>query len=408
MADAVPLLSAYLGAAWDVLLELAPWLLLGAAVAGVLHVALPTGLIRQRLRGRRGVVTAVLLGVPLPLCSCGVIPAGLGLRRDGASRGAAVGFLIATPQTGVDSLLVSASFLGWPFALFKVASALVLGLVGGLATEALGDDEETPAIPPVGAERAKRTWSAGIEHALETVRPIWGWLVFGVLVSAALTVLVPPEAFEGLSAAGGLATMAAMLLVSVPLYVCATASVPIAAALVAGGFPLGAALVFLMAGPATNVATLGAVRRAFGGRVVAVYLSTIVVGSLALAWAFDFVLVGGLGVAAAHGHHGASPVAVLSALLLLGLVGAFATQDLAAALRRRRQGGAPPGPVLEVPIVGMTCDGCVRAVERRLSTAPGGARVEVVREPHGRARVEGDVDEATIRDAVRDAGYTPA
>ena len=121
-------------AMWEVLLSLAPWMLLGMAIAGILHVALPRGFVRRHLGGRGGVAKAVALGVPLPLCSCGVIPAGLGLKRDGASDGAAVGFLISTPQTGVDSILVSASFLGWPFALFKVLAATITGLfliVGG-------------------------------------------------------------------------------------------------------------------------------------------------------------------------------------------------------------------------------------------------------------------------------------
>ena len=121
----MPLGSAetFFQAAWEVTLELAPWLLLGTVVATILHLVIPPGLIHRRLRGPGGVLAAVVLGVPLPLCSCGVIPAGIGLRRDGASRGASVGFLISTPQTGVDSVLVSASFLGWPFAFFKLAVA---------------------------------------------------------------------------------------------------------------------------------------------------------------------------------------------------------------------------------------------------------------------------------------------
>ena len=106
----------FLSALWAVLTELAPWLLLGAVVAGLLHGLLPPGFVQRQLQGRAGVAKAVLLGVPLPLCSCGVIPTGIGLKEDGASDGAAIGFLTATPQTGVDSVLVSAGLLGWPFA----------------------------------------------------------------------------------------------------------------------------------------------------------------------------------------------------------------------------------------------------------------------------------------------------
>ena len=120
--------------AWHILLELSPWLLLGMLLAGILHVLLPSGFIRRHLGGSKfsSVFKAVAVGVPMPLCSCGVIPTAIGLRKDGASKGAAAGFLISTPQTGVDSILVSATFLGWPFAIFKVISALLSGLIGGL------------------------------------------------------------------------------------------------------------------------------------------------------------------------------------------------------------------------------------------------------------------------------------
>ena len=114
---------------WNTLCQLAPWLLLGMLLSGALHVFLPDGFVQRKFQGLGGILKAVVLGVPLPLCSCGVIPAGIGLKNQGASDGAAVGFLISTPQTGVDSVLVSASFFGWPFALFKVAAALITGFV---------------------------------------------------------------------------------------------------------------------------------------------------------------------------------------------------------------------------------------------------------------------------------------
>ncbi|MFT5442843.1 MAG: uncharacterized membrane protein YraQ (UPF0718 family), partial [Myxococcota bacterium] len=121
--------------------ELSPWFLLGMVVSGLLHGLLPRDFIKRQLQGRTGIAKAVSLGIPLPLCSCGVIPAGLGLKRDGASNGASMGFLISTPQTGVDSILVSASFLGWPFALFKVLAAAVTGLLGGWLSDRVTADE---------------------------------------------------------------------------------------------------------------------------------------------------------------------------------------------------------------------------------------------------------------------------
>lgn len=390
-------------AAWEILLELAPWLLLGTAVAGLLHVLLPRRMVHEQLRGPWGVVKAVLVGVPMPLCSCGVIPAGLGLKKDGASDGSSVAFLVSTPQTGVDSILVAASFLGWPFALFKVAAAAVTGVVGGWITEAAGDGGATAGAPVVGeTPDGRRGLRAMADHGLTILRSIWGWLVLGVLVSAAIEVWVPDAWLRGLGALGILGAAGAALLVSLPLYVCATASVPIAAALVAGGMPTGAALVFLMAGPATNVATVGAVYRGFGRRTTAIYLATIVAGSIGAALLFDRLLAGAA-AAPASVHGRASWWAVASALLLLALLARFAWEDFSPRWR-------PPPPFAEghvsVAVEGMTCGGCRASLEGALSRLEGVTTAEVTLTP-GRAEVHGAVSEARVRDAIRAAGYTP-
>ena len=163
------------------------------AFSGVLHVFLPSQFIRKRFRGPTGVVSAVTLGIPLPLCSCGVVPAGIGLKNEGASDGAAVGFLISTPQTGVDSILVSASFFGWPFAIFKMVAALVTGVFGGLLVDR-GDrsNEPEPALTSSTVSTAKsKHWSEFFTHSIEILQSIWIWLVIGILVSAAIETWVP-------------------------------------------------------------------------------------------------------------------------------------------------------------------------------------------------------------------------
>ena len=397
---------ALLLAIWDVLVALAPWLLLGAAIAGVLHVALPANFIRRHLSGRRGVAKAVALGVPLPLCSCGVIPAGLGIKKDGASDGATVGFLISTPQTGVDSLLVSASFLGWPFAVFKLVSAAVTGLVGGWLTDAA-----SPAPDPVAATEAssepprRRSLSAAVEHGLEVLRSIWGWLVFGVVASAVITVYVPDSAFASLGGEHELLAFGVALLISIPLYVCATASVPIAAALVGAGLPAGAALVFLMAGPATNLATLGTVYRTLGRRSLAIYLGTIVIGSVGLGYAFDFVLPDAAVAMGMHDHAAASPLETLAAAGLLGLLAWFAIGDLTSRLRSASE-VAPGTPGLDLRVDGLTCQGCVAKLTRALEQAPGVTSARVSLDP-GLAQVTGDAPAAQLREVVRAAGFTP-
>ena len=389
-----------LDAIWQVWLQLSPWLLLGAAAAGLLHVLLPRDFARRQFRGFSGVAKAVALGVPLPLCSCGVIPAGLGLKKDGASDGAAVGFLISTPQTGVDSLLVSASFLGWPFTIYKCLSALLMGLVGGAATEAL--HTEADGIERLEAANAPQSTVGFFEHMVDVIRPIWKWIVFGVVASAAITVWIPPGAMAGFSELHPALSGLAALVIALPLYVCATASVPIAAALIAQGMPTGAALVFLMAGPATNIATIGAVKRAFGGRVLLVYLATVIVGSVSLAYIYDaFIPFEALGdLSHEHSHPW---WAWASALLLAGLFLYFVIDDLRGAWLRRRAPAGPERVTLEVE--GLTCNNCVRKLERALREADGVTSAVVTLDP-GQAVIEGRASAAALKAVVEATGYS--
>ncbi|MCB9682994.1 MAG: permease [Alphaproteobacteria bacterium] len=190
-------------AVWQILLELAPWLLLGAVVSGLLHALLPEGFVHRQLTGVWGVPKAVALGVPLPLCSCGVIPAGVGLKRDGASDGAAVAFLIATPQTGVDSILVSASFLGWPFALFKVGAAAVTALPG-LARLGCRRRRHRHAARPVGRRRpGGAVVASGAGARRRGGGPDLALAGRGAGVKAAITVFVPTGALAGTAMGSG-------------------------------------------------------------------------------------------------------------------------------------------------------------------------------------------------------------
>ena len=166
--------------------ELSPWLLLGMFLAGLMHVLLPAGFASRNLHGFWGVIKSVAIGVPLPLCSCGVIPAGIGLKKDGASDGSAVAFLISTPQTGVDSVLVSASFFGLPFAIFKVVAAAVMGVLGGWMTDRSSSEDtdttESETGLPIVAKNTShdcqphsRSWREMISHSVEMLRSIWVW-----------------------------------------------------------------------------------------------------------------------------------------------------------------------------------------------------------------------------------------
>lgn len=394
-----------LQAVWNILLELSPWLLLGAIVAGLMHLLIPTGGLKRLLRGRRGVFASVLVGIPLPLCSCSVIPVGIGLRKEGVSSGAALGFLISTPQTGVDSVLVSGSFLGWPFAVFKVCTALVTGMIGGVLTQLTdsGNDteqvSESPKTDTHGTQSLTHRSRSAFLHSVELIRSIWRWLVVGILVSALISWLVPHDQLSGVAGTTGIVAMLLTLLISLPLYVCATASVPIAAALVDSGLPPGAAMVFLMAGPATNLATLGTVYRTFGTRTTCVYLGTMTGGSILAGLLFDSVLSVHT-VSSSAGHDHANWFSIVCSILILVMIAWFAIEDLWRMVRY-----VPASGSLTYRITGMTCENCATGLEREIRNLAGVDGV-TVRFSTEEARISGRPEPDDILQIVAQKGFT--
>jgi uncharacterized membrane protein YraQ (UPF0718 family)/copper chaperone CopZ len=372
---------------WTIWARLAPWLLLGMLISGLMGALLPSDWIRRRFHGYSGVLRAVLLGVPLPLCSCGVIPAGIGLRQQGASKGAALGFLISTPQTGIDSVLVSVSFFGWPFAIVKMIAAAITGLVGGCLLDFVEPEGGSPsktvdrssALPSEhvgGAKEAERWFERFGESSIEILRSIWVWLVVGVLVSAFINAYLPTVWVQNLESLGWFPSILVVLLLSIPLYVCATASVPIAAALVSSGLSPAAALVFLMAGPATNISTIGVIYGRFGLKSVVVYLFAILVGSIGVAWLFDGFLLSDVSHNIIIDHHALSAWELASGVLLLILVGKFVVSDLRRYFTKNQlaEGGVEE---MKLVIMGMTCSGCVHRIETALKQVEGVRDVSV-------------------------------
>ncbi len=396
----------FLTAFWRILIELSPSLLLGLVIAGLMHVYLPTGFVHRGLSrpDLASVMRASLIGVPLPLCSCGVIPAALALRAEGASKGATTAFMISTPQTGVDSILVTAAFLGWPFALFKLVAAFVTGLIGGVLVNRLTDPEPAQAAFDQSATEDMREKGLlpVIRYAvMDLLGAIDLWILAGILVAALLTVLLPADFFAAQAWSRGMVGMLVMLAIALPLYVCTTGSVPIAASLIASGLPVGSALVFLMAGPATNVATFGAVYRALGRPILLIYLGTVAVMSILFGFLFDSLLQGPANAIHLAHHHGTDWLGTLSALLLAGLLTYLS-------MRRIRRRWAPPEQApadLVMRVDGMTCQHCVASVKAALE------RCESVDEASpdlgsGLVRVRGDrLDVTRLVIAIRQAGF---
>jgi uncharacterized membrane protein YraQ (UPF0718 family) len=313
---------------WTLYLEAAPWLMAGLIAAGLIKAWIP----EQRMAGWLGgrglwpVTKAALMGAPLPLCSCGVIPAALGLHRAGASRASTTAFLIATPETGADSIGISYALLGPLFAVLRPVAAILSGIMVGLMAGLVPEARALPvmqAVPPVpcGCEEAApvevpagdaccgsgcsaqdaaatgnawtRSWS-GLRYAFTDVLDDFSaWLFVGLLVAGVTSTLVPPSSLAHY--ASGMPAMVLMLVIGIPLYVCATESTPIAAAMLVAGVSPGTVLVFLLAGPATNLGTVGALQREFGTRLVAVYLLGIAVCALGFGLITD-QLVAALGL----------------------------------------------------------------------------------------------------------------
>jgi hypothetical protein len=305
--------------AWQITRLSAPYLLMGLWMGGLLYIFVNPVLVQQYLgKGRvRSVLMAALSGAPIPLCSCGVVPVAVSLKKQGATNGAIASFLISTPETGVDSIALTYALFDPLMAIMRPLSAIITAVTAGLGVNFLriGRHEEEKTIPPDDICRVdgccagincppethrthhsflEKLWAASKYAAVDLLTDVAGWFLLGLLIAALITYLVPDDLISRYLGRG-IIPMLLMLVVGMPLYVCASASTPIAAALVLKGLSPGAALVFLLAGPATNATTMSVVGGILGRRVLVIYLSAIVVCSLLMGLMVD-ALYQGFGV----------------------------------------------------------------------------------------------------------------
>ena len=286
---------------WATMAEMSPFLLFGFFVAGVLSVFVSQTLVERHLGGRGlwPIIKASLFGVPLPLCSCGVIPVSMSLHKHGASKSSTVSFLLSTPQTGVDSIFVTLSLLGPVFAIFRPIAAFLTGIVGGVLVEVFEPRDEQQQVhekctDECCSDHAKRGRIQRIfKYGFITLpRDIGKAMLLGLVIAAIISVLVPADFFAD-RLGTGIFAMIVMMFLGIPVYVCATASVPIAAALILKGLTPGAALVFLMTGPATNAATFVTIWKALGRRTAMLYLAAVAGCALAAGIVLDYIVGAG-------------------------------------------------------------------------------------------------------------------
>lgn len=426
---------------------MSPYLLLGFLFAGMLKVWFPQKWI-DRYMGKnnvRSVINTALLGIPLPLCSCGVIPTGISFYKNGASKGSSVSFLISTPQTGIDSVLVTYSLLGLPFALLRVIIALITGVLGGIITNltSTNNTREIKDTPKVCCASNNSKKNNSIMRVLkygfhEFLMDIAKWLVIGILIAAMLSTFIPDDFFS-LYMNNELLSMLTILIASVPLYLCATASVPIAAVLMLKGLSPGAALILLMAGPATNAATITVIKKVFGNKTLFSYLGSIIGGAFIFGLLINHLLPAQwfTMISSSHLHHQhellpqwlkVSSSILMISLILYGYVKKYMEnrkakqenpvkpllihsplsqlQDASPLFTNQQFSFAGNLKNYQYRVEGMSCSHCKASVENNLKKINGISSVIATPSQNTVKIYASSIDENLIKQAIEDLGYT--
>jgi len=317
-------------ALWQLSLAMAPYILFGLLFAGILHELVPDSIVTKHLGKDNisSVVKSTVFGIPLPVCSCGVIPLATSIKKSGASKGATLSFLISTPITGIDSIMATYGIFGWIFTLYRAVTSMIIAMVAGILTNIFDKDTSTGSValsdskPTFSAVAPQTTTSfsmntpkqeescgtgegsccstsndekkgfsfvAALKYAFVTLLgDIAKPLFWGLLLGALITVSIPDNLAELLKDKAWLSYLI-VIIIAVPMYVCATASLPIAAGLMLAGVSAGAAFVFLSAGPATNTVTIGVVKKMLGTKSLVIYLGSIIIGSILFGLGLDYI-----------------------------------------------------------------------------------------------------------------------
>lgn len=402
-----------------ILSEMSPYLLLGFFFAGLLYAFMPRQEIERYFSGKplKSSILASIFGIPLPLCSCGVIPTGTALYKNGASKGGTVSFLISTPQTGVDSILATFSLLGLPFAIIRPIAALITGITGGLITSRITKEEakethfqEPETTKKSNLQRVKDVFRYGF---IEFIQDISKWLVIGLVLAAIISVLIPNDFFNILKLSPILQILL-ILVVSIPLYICATGTIPLATVLLLKGISPGAAFVLLMAGPATNAATITMIGKVLGKKSLFAYLGTIVAGALSFGLLIDYVLpmewftqIANQHLTHNHGEH-LTWWQILSGIILMALIiNGYVQKRLSNKRNVIQTNNTNIMEIQTIKVDGMTCNHCKSNVESNLEKLSfvNSAKVNLTEKT---VTLEGDSIEIEMaKETIESLGYKP-
>ena len=404
------MLEIFLLELWSLTKEMSPYLLLGFLIAGILSVAISPAFVEKNLGGKglSPILKASLFGIPLPLCSCGVIPVATSLYKNGANKSATTSFLISTPQTGVDSILVTYSLLGPIFAIFRPFSALLAGIIGGLAVEVIDNGRESNIEPStLVVDNDKKSFLRKIyEYGFVSLpQDITKPLILGIMVAAVISMVVPDDFFVSYFG-NGFMGLIIMMFAGIPIYVCATASVPIALALIIKGLSPGAALVFLMTGPATNAATISTVWKILGKKTAFVYLLA-VSGSSLVAGLFINLFSSEIS-SHIHSHdHWMLPawLQIISSILILIILTNSLLRLHYPSIFISKESLKTNEADLILSVAGMTCNNCVKSVTNSILDVKNVEDVDVDLIT-GKANINGNINIDEVIVAISSLGYS--
>ena len=396
-----------------ILKEIVIYLLLGFIIAGVLHVLFPESIIRRHLGHNSflSVMKSTLFGIPLPLCSCGVVPMAASLKNSGASKGATVSFLIATPQVGADSFMITYSLMGWVFALFRIVASLVTALAAGIVVNIIGRKERDQPEGLVSCVNGSDSFAGRLRSIVGYVEydllgSIANALLGGLIIAGTITAFIPAGFFERYLGNNFL-SMVLMLVVGIPLYVCAAASTPIAASLVMKGISPGAALVFLLTGPATNAITITTVLKVLGKKSTVVYLAAIAIVSLALGYFLNILTdyFGFQNIMMLHDHGVLPPWLKIGGSVILALMIGWYYLKVKV-LDKLRKEEAMDSQKISLPVRGMTCMHCAGTVKKAVESVAGTSNVTVLLDENRVSfALETADDIEKVKQAIERAGY---
>jgi uncharacterized membrane protein YraQ (UPF0718 family)/copper chaperone CopZ len=398
---------------WILLEEMAPYLLFGFFVAGILNVLIPREKISKHLAHNKfsAVTKASVSGIPLPLCSCGVIPVAAHLEKQGASRGPILSFLISTPTTGVDSILATYSLMGPLLAIMRPLAALFNGLFTGMITNFVANRQETAGNP---TEKNHASQSVRREHSLsakikeifkysfeDLVKDVGKWLIIGIIIGGAIGYFIPQELIEQFLG-NPLLAYPIMMVIGIPMYVCATGSIPIAASLILKGMSPGAGFVFLFTGPATNTATFSFVGGKMGKKYLVIYLLGILFTSLLFGGMIDFIWnLSGQDINLISSHTEMLPLwlkRVSAIFLLILMLRSFMPVFAKSARAVSRKG-------LVFKVANMDCEHCKTTIDSALRNIQGVRDVKIDLSVK-LVEVIGSPSAEHVKSTIQNAGYT--